>query len=183
MQQALILIDIQKDYFPDGRMELVGMTAAAARAAEILVHMRQHKRPIFHVQHISRRPGATFFLPDTDGVRIHDAVAPLAGEVLIQKQYPNSFRGTSLLDRLQQLEIDEVVICGAMSHMCIDATTRAAFDYGLGCVVIEDACATRDLTFGSTRVPAVMVHASFMAALASPYARVLTGADFLSPAN
>jgi nicotinamidase-related amidase len=59
-----------------------------------------------------------------------------------------------------------------MSHMCIDATTRAAFDLGFKCSVAEDACATRALEFGGRALPARDVHAAFMAALASPYAKV-----------
>ena len=66
-----------------------------------------------------------------------------------------------------------MVICGAMSHMCIDATTRAAFDFGFNCAVIQDACATRNLEFGGQTIAADQVHGSFMAALGSVYARVL----------
>ena len=58
--------------------------------------------------------------------------------------------------------------------MCIDATTRAAFDLGFSCVVAEDACATKDLTFKGKTIKASDVHASFMAALSAPYANILT---------
>lgn len=71
------------------------------------------------------------------------------------------------------------VICGAMSHMCIDATTRAAFDYGFNCFVVEDACTTRDLEFRGRIIEASDVHASFMAALSIPYAQVLTTKEAL----
>lgn len=178
MQQALLLIDIQNDYFPGGSMELVNMPDAADNAARVLDWFRTNLRPIFHIQHIAKKAGATFFLPDTEGVKINDAVAPRAGEVLVQKHFPNSFRGTLLLDRLQHLEIDHLVICGAMSHMCVDATTRAAFDHGFDCTVIADACATRNLSFQGTEVKAAQVHAAFMAALAVPYAQVMSCETF-----
>jgi len=180
MQQALLLIDIQNDYFPGGRMELANMPEAAARAARLLEWFRDHRQPVLHIQHISRRAGATFFLPETDGVMIHASVTPRGGELLVPKSFPNSFRGTLLLDRLQHLDIDTLVICGAMSHMCIDATTRAAFDHGFDCTVIEDACSTRDLEFRGVRVGAAEVHAAFMAALAAPYARVLGCDEYLA---
>jgi nicotinamidase-related amidase len=61
---------------------------------------------------------------------------------------------------------------GAMSHMCIDATTRAAADMGFACWVAEDACATRDLVFNDRAVAAAQVHAAFMAELAAAYAQV-----------
>ena len=101
MKSALILIDIQNDYFPGGAMELAGMTQAAAQARELLAACRQARRPIFHVQHLALGPGATFFRPDTPGVEIHESVRPLPGEALIQKHYPNAFRDTGLLEALK----------------------------------------------------------------------------------
>ena len=180
MKSALILIDIQNDYFPGGAMELAGMTQAAAQARELLTACRQARRPIFHVQHLALGPGATFFRPDTPGVEIHESVRPLPGEALIQKHYPNAFRDTGLLEALKNAGVEEVIICGAMSHMCIDATTRAAFDFGFPCTVIHDACATRDLVFEGLTIPAAQVHGAFMAALGMRYARVMSLEDFLS---
>jgi nicotinamidase-related amidase len=180
MPTALILIDIQNDYFPGGKMELVGMTRAAARAAEVLAAFRQAGRPRFHVQHLAQGPGATFFRPDTVGVEIHQSVRPLPGEPVIQKHYPNAFRDTGLREALISAGLEEVIICGAMSHMCIDATTRAAFDYGFQCTVIHDACASRDLVFEGLTIPAAQVHGAFMAALSMRYARIRSAQDFLS---
>ena len=176
MSRGLILVDIQNDYFPGGAMELVGMEQAAERAAEALAAFRGEGLAVFHVQHLAAQPGATFFLPGTPGAEIHPSVAPREGEVVVQKHFPNSFRGTPLLDRLRERDVTELTLCGAMSHMCIDATTRAAFDLGFSCTVLADACATRDLAFGGVTVPAAQVHAAFMAALASVYAKV-SGAD------
>ena len=176
MTQALILVDIQNDYFPGGAMELVGMDAASARAAAVLGRFRERSWPVFHIQHVSTRPGATFFLPDTKGVEHHASVAPRAGEPVVRKHFPNSFRESALLEGLRAAGAEQLVIVGAMSHMCIDATTRAAFDLGYGCTVVADACATRDLVFDGATVAAASVHGAFMAALASPYARVV-GAD------
>ena len=180
MTTGLILVDLQNDYFPGGRMELVGITEAGQKAAELLAVFRDSNWPTFHIQHISARKGATFFLPDTRGVAIHDCIQPHSEEPVIQKFYPNSFRETPLLDELRQSEIEQLVICGAMSHMCIDATVRAAFDLGFKCQLIEDACATRDLEFGGRTIDARQVHGAFMAALGSAYAEVLALAEFKS---
>ncbi len=178
MKQALILVDIQNDYFPGGKMELSGMEDAAQKAQLLLQKFRDERSPIFYVQHISKRPGATFFQPGTRGVEIHECLAPETGEKIITKHFPNSFRDTPLLAYLKERAIEEVVICGAMSHMCIDATTRAAFDFGFRCVVVQDACATRDVQFRGENVSAAKVHAAFMAALAAPYAQVIDAAEF-----
>jgi len=173
MNACLILIDLQNDYFVGGNMELVNIGQAAQNAQRLLQKFREKNLPIIHIQHISTRPGAAFFLPNTKGVEINQMVFPLKGENIVKKNYPNSFRETELLQVLKKTEKDSVVICGAMSHMCVDATTRAAFDYGFNCVVVEDACATRDLSFKDKTIKASDVHASFMAALSVPYAQVL----------
>ena len=178
MKTGLILVDIQNDYFPGGRMELVGMQEAGSKAEELLSFFRENGRPTFHIQHISVRQGASFFLPDTEGSQLHACIRPQAGELVIQKNYPNSFRETSLLQELERHDVKKVVICGAMSHMCIDATTRAAFDHCFDCTVIQDACATRDLEFGGQKIAAEDVHGSFMAALGAAYAKVLSLEEF-----
>jgi len=173
MSYGLLIVDVQNDYFRGGAMELVGMEAAAERVAALLAAVRDAGVPVFHVQHLAARSDATFFLPATPGAEIHPSVAPRAGEEVVQKHFPNAFRDTPLRDRALAAGIDHLLICGAMSHMCIDATTRAAFDLGLRCTVASDACATRDLVFNGETVPASAVHAAFMAALAAPYARVI----------
>ena len=180
MKTALILVDIQNDYFPGGRMELIGTKEASEKAQEVLSFFRANQLPIFHIQHLATDKRASFFLPNTDGVEIHESVAPLPNEWVIQKNYPNSFRETQLLEKLKDGGAKRVVICGAMSHMCIDATTRAASDFGFECVVIHDACATRNLTFGNRTIPAEDVHGAFMSALASAYAKVLSASEFVS---
>jgi nicotinamidase-related amidase len=174
MNNCLILVDLQNDYFPGGRMELVGIEDAAVNAQVLLNEFRRTKSSIVHIQHISARPDATFFLPETDGARINQLVAPKENETVVVKNFPNSFRNTSLLELLEKEKTGNLVICGAMSHMCIDATTRAAFDLGFSCVVAEDACATKDLIFKDKTIKAADVHASFMAALSVPYARVIS---------
>ncbi|MDH3716056.1 MAG: cysteine hydrolase [Gammaproteobacteria bacterium] len=179
MAKALILIDIQNDYFDGGSMQLVGMGRAAANAEKLLQAARERGVPRYHVQHISARPDATFFVTGTEGVEINASVAPLGDEALVQKNFPNAFRDTALHQQLKDAGVDELLICGAMTHMCIDATTRAAFDLGYRCMLAEDACATRDLQFAQRTLPARDVHDSFMAALSAPYARVMSTSDCL----
>ncbi len=174
MKPALVIIDIQNDYFPGGKMELEGSAEASLQAAKLLDAFRAKGLPVVHIQHVSNRPGATFFLPGTGGVNIHASVAPRSGETVLQKNFPNSFRGTPLLEHLKGLGVDHLVICGMMTHMCVDATTRAAFDLGFSCSLAHDACATRALALGEVRVPAAQVHAAFVAALSGLYAKTQT---------
>lgn len=179
MNNCLILVDLQNDYFPGGNMELVGIEDAAANAQILLNEFRKTESPVIHVQHISTRPGAAFFLSETDGAKTNQMVAPQRNEIVVVKNYPNSFRETSLLEILKKQKTSNLFICGAMSHMCIDATTRAAFDLGFNCVVTEDACATKDLNFKGKIIKASEVHASFMAALSVPYAKVVSTKEII----
>jgi nicotinamidase-related amidase len=172
MAKALLLVDIQNDYFPGGAMELVGSVEAGDKARRLLVAFRRKSLPVIHLQHVALHPGATFFLPDTPGADIHECVAPEGDEIVVRKSFPNGFRDTPLLERLRALKVTELVMAGMMTHMCIDSTTRAAFDLGFECSLAHDACATKALSMGEITVPASMVHAAFLASLNGSFARV-----------
>jgi nicotinamidase-related amidase len=180
MNTALILIDIQNDYFNSGTMTLVGSEEASKNAKRVLDKFRKDNLPVIHIQHIATRPTATFFLPDTTGAEIHENVRPREMEKTIIKHFPNSFRDTELLDYLRMLNMTDLVICGMMTHMCVDATTRAAKDIGYNCIVIGDACATKDLEIYGQIVKAEEVQKSFLAALNYFYATVKTTNQYLN---
>jgi len=179
MSTALLIIDIQNDYFPGGAMALAGPDAAAAKAAKLLAAFRDKKLPVVHVQHLSVRPGATFFIPNTKGAEIHETVRPLAGETLIQKNFPNAFRETKLLEHLRGAKIDKLVIAGMMTHMCVDTSTRAAAYLGFTCSLAHDACATKELAFSGTKVTAENVQASYMAGLNGLFAKVQSADEII----
>ena len=174
MRSALLVIDIQNDYFPGGKNELSCSVEASLKAKQLLETFRNKNLPIIHVQHVSTHPGATFFIPDTPGVLIHENVKPLPGEVIVQKHFPNSFRDTVLLETLKKMGVTKLTICGMMTHMCVDSTTRAAFDYGFECILAGDACATKNLILNNKMIHAADVHTSFLAAINGTFAKVLT---------
>jgi nicotinamidase-related amidase len=179
MKTALLLIDIQNEYFPGGKRELVNPLAAAQKAYLLLQCFREHKMPTVHIQHIAERSDASSFLPGTSGTHIHDAVVHFEGEPLVQKHHPNAFRETNLLALLKDWGIERVIITGMMTHMCVDATARAAADFGFQVMIAEDACATRDLTYSDTTIPAEQVHKAFLAAL-THYGKVMTTEQILA---
>jgi nicotinamidase-related amidase len=72
MNTALLLIDLQNDYFPGGKNPLAGSLEAVRQARRLLDHFRQSGLPLVHIQHTALSPTASFFLPDTPGVLIHD---------------------------------------------------------------------------------------------------------------
>lgn len=179
-KQALILVDIQNDYFAPGKWPLVGAEAAAEKAAQVLKAFRDAGDLVVHIRHEATDADAPFFVAGSEGAQIHPTVANQANEPVIVKHHINSFRDTELKAVLDQHGIDKLVVVGSMSHMCTDGIVRAAVDFGYDTTVIHDACATLDLEFNGVKVPAAHVHAAFMAALAFGYAPVVSAAEFLA---
>ena len=178
-QTALLLIDIQNDYFDGGANPLTGSLEASLKAKDILKFFREQKNRVIHVQHLSTRPGSSFFNPGTHGADIHPNVQPLEDETVIQKHFPNSFRETGLLAHLKSNSITHLVICGMMTHMCVDATVRSAKDFGFECTLISDACATKHLSINGKTISATDVHHSFLAALNYYYASVIPAKEII----
>lgn len=177
---ALVVIDVQNFYFAGGKLPLVEPAAASNQARNLLDRFRTHGWPVIHVQHLPK--DQTVPSPDTgdEQYRIHASVKPLAGEPVIGKHHANAFRDTKLRETLQNLHVQRVLICGMQTHMCVEAATRAAADFGFEVLVAHDACATRSLKFREVEIPAAQVHASALAAMNGNYARVLSTDDLLA---
>lgn len=178
-KQALILIDIQNDYFPGGKWPLDGVEAAADKAADVLQAFRKTGKTVIHVRHEFTSEDAPFFTPGSAGANLHAKALNEGDEPVVLKHFVNAFRGTDLRARLEQRAITDVVVAGCMSHMCIDAVVRASADLGYTVTVIHDACATRDLEFNGQVIPAAQAHGAFMAALGFAYAQVVSTDEFL----
>lgn len=163
---ALLVIDIQDFYYPDGLMPLVAPGAASAKAAELLAAARAKGVTVVHVGHNA-----------SAGRGFHADVAPLPGEAVVMKDEVNAFLKTDLQARLQAAGIKRVVVCGMQTHMCVEGAARAASDLGYEVVVVADACATRDLKWQGTVVPAAMVHASTLATIERNYGKVVDAAE------
>ncbi len=171
---ALLLIDIQNDYFPGGKCELEGPVQAAENARKALNFFRSKSWPVIHFRHEQIRPGADFLLANTWGNQIHELVQPAPGEMVFPKNYPNAFKETPLLAYLQEMDIKALVVVGMMTFMCVHATTRAASDLGFQCTVLYDATAAKAITFNGVEIPAAHVQTAFNGALAFAYAEVIS---------
>lgn len=178
-KKAVIVVDLQNEYLPMGKLPLVNIEAALENTAKVIEYARKHSVPVIHIRHEFLDPEIPFFVKNTDGVEIIKTVVPVANECVITKNYPNSFLKTDLDSLLKKQGISQLTIIGAMSHMCIDATTRAASDLGYKCTVVEDACATMNLEFNGRIVEAAQVHAALMAALAFAYATIISTTDYI----
>ncbi|MDR3327507.1 MAG: cysteine hydrolase [Prevotellaceae bacterium] len=179
----MIIIDLQNNYFEGGANLLAVSLEASINAKALLEGFRKKSLPVIHIQHFSTRTGSTFFIPNTRGVEIHENVMPINGEKVVEKNYPNSFRETDLLDYLKSNSITDLVICGMMTQMCVDATVRAAKDFGFTCMVIGDGCATKDLEIQGKTVKAGEVQKAFLAALNYFYATIKNTREYLNKKN
>ncbi|RKE81175.1 nicotinamidase-related amidase [Chryseobacterium sp. AG363] len=180
---ALLIIDVQNDYFPGGKMTLEKSVQAAENTRRILEYFRNNHLPVIHIQHISTNDGAAFFLPGTDGAKINHLVLPEKDEKVIVKHFPNSFRETDLLNYLHSKNIKNLVITGMMTDVCVESTTRAAFDFGFTNIIIGDATATGNRELNGEVIKAEEVQRSFLAgisALGNLYALVMNTNEFLS---
>lgn len=178
-RHALIVIDIQNDYFPGGKWPLEGVEAAADNAAQVLAAARARNDLVVHVRHEFESADAPFFTPGSEGAQIHPKAENQANEPVVLKHKVNAFLDTELKALLDDHHVSAITLVGSMSHMCIDAAARAAADFGYATTVIHDACATRALVFNDMTVPAEQVHAAYMASLAFGYAQVVSTAEYL----
>ena len=172
MREALLIIDVQNDYFPGGANELFHPYEAEKRIQELIAESRACGRPVVYIQHFNP-PDDSFFLEGTFGAEISERIRPQAGDKVIVKRRPNSFLETELDAYLKSLQVDTLIICGMMTHMCVDTTVRAAMDYGYQVRLVADACATMDLTLNGQIIPAETVQKSFIAALEGVFATIV----------
>lgn len=179
-KQAILIIDLQNEYLPTGKLPLVGIEKAVENSAKVIADGREKGIQVIHIQHIFANEEMPVFEPGSVGIEIQTTVAPAKDEVVIVKNYVNSFLDTNLKQLLEENGVKELIVAGAMSHLCVDAAVRAAADFGYKVTVIHDACATMDLEFNGVKVPAANVHATLMAAFAFAYAEVISTDDYLN---
>jgi nicotinamidase-related amidase len=182
-RSAVLVVDLQNDYFPGGRWTLAGIEAAANNAAKVIASARKSGDLVVHIRHEFESDSAPFFTPGSEGAKTNASVCAVKGEHVVLKHQVNSFRDTNLKEILDGNNIEYVVVCGAMSNMCVDAVTRAAHDYGYKVSVVHDACASRDLEFNGVQIPAAQVHAAFMSSLGFAYATILSTENFVTSRN
>lgn len=168
VKSALLIIDVQQFYFPGGSLPLEGPEQASANIKKLLKAFRQRGDLVVHVGHNAKK-----------GREFHPSVRPRKDEKVIFKDEVSAFNGTDLLDYLKNKGVNRLVITGMQTHMCVEAAVRAAHDLGFECVLVHDACATRDLTFQDEKISARNVHLSTLSTLNNVYATVIDTNSFL----
>ncbi len=172
MKEALLIIDVQNDYFPGGANPQHRALEAEAVIRKWIIDSRIVGRPIIYMQHFNG-PEDSFFRPGTNGAEISPRIAPMPQDKIIVKYAPNSFLNTELDAYLKSLGVVKLIVCGMMTHMCVDTTVRSAMDHGYSVDLIADGCATRDLTIGDITIPAETVQMTYLASLSGTFANLI----------
>jgi nicotinamidase-related amidase len=146
---VLVLIDIQNTY-RRGIMQLTNVEPAIQQAQKLLARARDLKIPVIHIQHDAGK-GTPYDISDDIGA-IAQEVAPIAGETVVTKHYPNAFVNTELDRELKNLGAQDLVLAGFMTHMCINSTAHGAFNHGYRPTVVASATATRPLLSANGKV-------------------------------
>ncbi|MGY4371972.1 nicotinamidase-related amidase [Bradyrhizobium sp. LB1.3] len=176
-ESCLVLIDIQNEYRA-GPLALPDAEPAIAVAAKLLARARKSGAAIFHIAHKGR--AGSLFDRAADRGAIVAELAPLAGELVIEKELPNAFAGTDLKAQLAASGRKNIVLAGFMTHMCVSSTARAALDLGFRTTIDADSCATRDLPDGrGGTLAARTIHEVALAELSDRFAIIARG-DALS---
>jgi nicotinamidase-related amidase len=175
---ALVMVDCQNTY-RSGIMQLANVEPAIREAQKLLQLARHLKVPVIHIQH-DAGVGSPYDISNDLGA-ISPEVAPSPGEDVIVKHFPNSFVQTTLEAKLKSLRVEEIVLAGFMTHMCINSTARGAFNLGFKPTVVASACATRSLTgVNGNVIDAETMHASALAALRDLFAVVVADVEALT---
>ncbi len=172
MKEALLVIDVQNDYFEGGACPLHEPKKAEERIIKLIADSRKAKRPVIYIKHINSDDEA-FFNEGTYGCEISERIAPLPDDIVINKYCPNSFLGTELNDCLRSLGVEKLIVCGMMTHICIDTTVRAAMDHGYEVALVADACATKDIEYKGEIIPAETVQKTYIASLSGTFAEIV----------
>jgi nicotinamidase-related amidase len=177
---AVVVIDAQNEYV-EGPLRLTGVDQALTEISALLTRARAAGAPIVHVKHRGRPGGA--FDPGAHRGEIADQAAPAGAEPVVEKVLPNAFAGTDLKDRLDAIGRKELIVVGFMTHMCVEATARAALDLGFKTTVVASATATRDLPdpLGDGAFAAAEVQRNALAALSDRFATVVADLQALEP--
>ena len=145
MGKALLVIDLQNDYFPGGKFPLWNTEAALAGVERAIARARAQHIPVILVQHVaSGAPGAApFFHEGTPGAEVHPRVLAAApGAPVVVKAFADSFASTTLEATLAELGATELLVCGMMTQNCVTHTAISKTAEKYGVTVLPDACTT-----------------------------------------
>jgi nicotinamidase-related amidase len=179
---ALILIDVQQG-FDEPRLGPRNNADAEQRIASLLAAWRDARRPVIHVQHMSREPDSPF-RPERRGNAFKAEATPRTDEPVFQKEVNSAFIGTELEAYLRRRDIQNLVMVGLTTDHCVSTSARMAANLGFAVTVVADATATFDrVSYDGTSFDAEQMHQAALASLHSEFATIRQSHELLSAAR
>jgi nicotinamidase-related amidase len=178
MKRALLVIDVQNEYFT-GKLPVTYPVGSFENILKVIDVAKDNNIPIIVVQHTSLQNNAETFKKGSKEWEIHDQISNRGYNYLIEKHLPGSFTGTNLEEVLEKNEIDTVVICGYMTQMCCDTTSRQAFHLGYTVEFLSDATGTLDISNYAGTVTAEELHRSILITQAMWFSKVMTSSEWI----
>ncbi|MDJ0523218.1 MAG: cysteine hydrolase family protein [Planctomycetota bacterium] len=147
MSKALLVIDLQNDYFPGGAYPLWNTEATLQNIEAAIGRAREAGVAVIHIQHIADASAgiAPFFNEGTDGAKVHERVLAAAPDApVVVKAFADSFVETTLQEELGRVDATELLVCGMMTQNCVTHTaiSRSAEPYDV--TILPDCCTTVD---------------------------------------
>ncbi len=173
MKRALLVIDVQNEYF-SGKLPVTYPEGSFARILQAMDAANERGIPVVVVQHTSLAENAATFRKGSDEWQLHPEVAKRPRALLVEKHLPGSFTGTPLLSWLRERGIDTVTISGYMTQMCCDTTAREAFHLGLAVEFLSDATGTLAIRNDAGAVTAEELHRAILVTQAMRFSRVMS---------
>jgi nicotinamidase-related amidase len=140
-ETAVLVIDVQVGNF-DQSAPVFGSTDLLSKISALIAQARAAGVLVAYIQHCG--PEGAIDQPGTPGWEIHPTVAPVAGDLVVQKRHPDAFQDTSLHRELECRDIAKLVITGIQTEYCVDTTCRRAYSLGYRVILVEDAHSTWD---------------------------------------
>ncbi len=136
-KSALLVIDVQKDVVA----EALNTSAVVSNINSLVTKAREENVPVIWVQHSDEG-----LILNSPGWEIVDELQPVEGEPRIYKTAPSSFEGTDLGDVLSNQGITHVIMTGAQTDHCVNATSNNGVELGYTVTLVSDGHTTLDTT-------------------------------------
>ncbi len=179
MTRALLVIDVQREYF-DGALPITYPGGHLGKILDVMDVARREKVPTAVIRHHQSDPDSPIFRKGSEMWELHPEVAGRPHDCLIDKQLPGSFTGTELETWLQSVSADTVTIAGYMTHICCDTTARQAMHRGLKVEFLNDATGTLNVENSAGTVTAQQMHTAILTAQQMFISEVLSTDDWKS---
>jgi nicotinamidase-related amidase len=143
VKKALLVIDLQNDYFPGGKFPLWNTDAILQNIERAIAKANAQGIPVIHIQHVAKQGMAPFFNEGTPGADIHPSILAAAPKApVVVKEFADSFEQTNLEETLTKLGVTDLLVCGMMTQNCVTHTaiSKAVEKYNV--TILPDCCTT-----------------------------------------